>query len=278
LKSDSNEQTRIRAYLLGRMAEADLSDLEERLLVDAEFYEELSIVEEELIEEYLRSELLVADRQSFETHFMAAPERREKLRFARALNKHVNAIEASHPHEDAAAESPLELATEVAKPPPKQRRFFSFLPFQSPIVSYALAAAILLVVAGISWVAWKNWNPTGTGKVLAVELAPALTTRDVGDAEIKKFAIPPDTETVRLQLDLPKDEYLFYEAALLDSNLRTLATNKNLKAQSANGRSSVFIDEIASSLPPGDYRIRLSGRTVDGGAESVAGYSFRVVR
>lgn len=277
MQSVTNEQERVRAYLLGQMAQEDLPDFEQRLLLDAAFYEELSIVEDELIDEYLRRDLPTSDRENFESHFMSTPERREKLRFARALKKRVSAFEAVQPDEDSSSQGALEPASEVAEPPPRKRSFFSFLPFQNPIVSYALVAAMLLVVGAISWVAWKNWNPSGPGKVLAIELVPGSMTRDWGDAETRKFTIPSDTETIRLQLNLPQDEYSSYEVVLQDANLRPLLTNRNLKAQSLKGRPAVFVEVPQSSLPPGHYRIKLSGKT-DGGVESVASYSFNVLK
>lgn len=278
MNSETNEQTKIRAYLLGQMADADLPDFEQRLLLDAAFYEEVSIVEDELVDEYLRAELSPPDRQSFESQFMSAPERHEKLRFAQAFRKRVAAEQSTQSREVSVGERPGEPAAEVAEPPPKKRPFFWFLPFESPIVTYALAAVILLVIGGVSWVVWKNWTATTPGKVLAIELAPSSMTRDLGgDTEIKKFAIPVDTDTVRLQLDLPKDEYPSYEVILQDANLRPLLTSKNLKAQTANGRPAVFVEVPQESLPPGDYRVKLNGVNANGSAENIAGYSFRIL-
>lgn len=87
MQLDDNEQERVRLYLLGQVPPDELAPLEERLLTDSPFYEELLIVEDELIDEYLNDELSQAERENFETHFLAPPERRQKVGFARTLKK-----------------------------------------------------------------------------------------------------------------------------------------------------------------------------------------------
>ena len=106
-----------------------MSQLEERLLANSAFYEELLIVEDELVDEYFADELANSERESFETHFMLAPERQQKARFARNLKKYVSATRAAHSHEDIAIET-SEVANEVSESPPRTRSFFFFLPFQ----------------------------------------------------------------------------------------------------------------------------------------------------
>jgi len=271
LKSNTNEQENIRRYLLGRVPIQDLPALEERFFLDSELYEELSIVEDELIDEYLRGELAPSDRERFESHFLAAPERHEKVRFARALKKYV--VESAEQTEDSVTDIPKGVQ-KGAQPPPK-RRPFSFLPFQTPVFSYALAAAILVAIVGVSWIAWKNWrnSPPDPGKVLAVTLAPGLSR---GEGETKSIVIPADAGTVRVELLLTDHQYQGFEATLLDSDGRTLTT-KNLKPARANPRAVVF-DVPANLLTRGDYRIRLSGTSANGNVESLPGYSLRAIR
>ena len=233
------------------------------------------IAEDELIDQYLNDELTPAERQSFETHFLIAPERQRKLRFGRALHKYVNFAGTSEPLEQYSAEKVSDEKPNVAKPPPK-RGFFSFLPFSNPIVSYSLAAVAVLFIFAFSWVALNNLrtplrNPSN---VLAVALEPGLT-RDSG--EIKKFTIPPDSDAIRLLLALPDNQYQSYRAVLQDSARDILLTKTNLKAQSANGQPALLVDVIPNLIPPGDYRIMLSGMNANGNSESVSSYYFRVL-
>ena len=247
------------------------SQFEERLLTSDAVYEELVIIEDELIDEYLREELSASERESFESHFLAAPEHQEKLRFARTFTKYV------------AAEGPkYQVATDerVAEEPPTQTsrpssRWFGFLPIRNPIYGYALTAALVLVVVGVTWLGWRTLNPgpRDPGRVLSVALTPGLS-RDAGDGG-KTLTVPADTDTLRLRLLLAELRHNSYEATL-DAEGRTLTSKSNLPKEVVNGQPAVVLDVPASLVSTGDYRVKLSGVNPDGNSESVASYSFRI--
>jgi hypothetical protein len=272
LETKAIEQQNIREYLLGRLPREQQAQFEERLLTSDEVYEELVIVEDELVDQYLREELPASDRESFESHFIAAPEHQAKLRFARTFRKYV------------ATEGPkYEVAADerIAEVPPMQAirpapRWLGFLPIRSPIYGYAMTAAVVLVAVGISWIVWRNLNsgPRDPGRVLSVVLTPGLSR---GDAEGgNRLTVPADTGTVRLQLLMPENRHESYEAALVNAEGRTLTTSRNLPKELVNGQPGVVLDVAASVMPAGDYRVKLNGVNPDGNSESVASYSFRI--
>lgn len=271
---DAKEAETIRQYLLGQASVTDLSQIEERLLTDGALYEELLIIEDELVDQYVGRRLSDSERECFENHFMLTSERQGKVRFARVLNKYVNAARTdSRPQEDLSAEDSSEERSTITEP--HKKPFFWVPPFRHPIFSYSVVAAAALVVVGISWVVLKNLStssPRGPGNVFAVALEPGLT-RDSG--EIRKFSIPPNTDTIRLELALPDNQYQYYEAILQDGNGHILLTKKNLKAQSFNGHLTLLVD--VTPMSPGDYRLILNGLIANGNIESVASYSFRVL-
>ena len=80
-------QGNIKKYLLGQLAGADLAEIERRLLTDDEFYEEVQIMEDELVDEYVNSELSADERRLFEKNFLADPESRSKLRLGREIGR-----------------------------------------------------------------------------------------------------------------------------------------------------------------------------------------------
>jgi CHAT domain-containing protein/tetratricopeptide (TPR) repeat protein len=84
-----NEEEAIKQYLLGRLSEEEQTPLEERLLTDDDFFERLKLAEDELIDELLGGGLGTDERERFNSHFMAAPERQQKLRFSMVLKKYV---------------------------------------------------------------------------------------------------------------------------------------------------------------------------------------------
>jgi hypothetical protein len=80
----------MRKYLLGKATDEECTRVEERLLVDHEYFEQLLVEEDELIDDYLHGGLTGIDREHFQRVFLAAPERRERLDFARALEQYLN--------------------------------------------------------------------------------------------------------------------------------------------------------------------------------------------
>ena len=256
----------IKGYLLGQTPAEDEPELEARLLTDREFYEEVSIVEDELIDRYLRGELSGSDKEGFESHFVSSAERKRKVRFARALRKYISVAEVS-------ADEETEPVTAYV-PAPRTSVVRPF-PFGRSAMSYAIAASILIIVGLSSFVfLWYLQRQPGAGRVLAVELIPAPATR--GGSEVKQITLAPDVGSIRLQLDLPNNDYQSYEATLRDSSARSVLTTRDLKPQNVNSFSAVTLDVNADSLSPGDYRIQLSGTTPDGRSESVATYPFTI--
>ncbi len=85
----SEEQRAVRRYLLRQLDDAQQQSLELQLLSDESLSEELEISEDELIDEYLADELSRKERVRFEQHFLATPERKQKLAAGRALRRHL---------------------------------------------------------------------------------------------------------------------------------------------------------------------------------------------
>jgi len=249
-------QGNIKKYLLGQLAGADLAEIERRVLTDDEFYEEVQIMEDELVDEYVNSELSADERRLFEKNFLADRESRKKLRLGRALDRHLSA-------------QPLER---------HRKAVFPFLPFRNPIVSYFLAAAVLMIVGVVSLVVlttWRNSTPREPGKILAVELTPGLTRDDEG--EIKKFAISPGTDSVELELRIVSvDQYQSYRAVLQTSEGSEKFRIDGLRATTKDSRVVVPFKLAAGLLTRGDYYVKLSGVNPHGEYEDLPRYSFRI--
>ena len=91
MSKENNEIQKLRNYLLGNInLRSEKEEIEERLMRDDEYLEELSFQEEELIQDYVDDELSFADKKYFEKNFLISDERREKLNFARSLRSYVN--------------------------------------------------------------------------------------------------------------------------------------------------------------------------------------------
>src|SRR5205085_3570343 len=87
---DHDEQSLLRVYLLGHVADESVcARIEERLLADEAYFEALLIAEEELLDDYVRDALTPAERASVEQHFLTTPERQQQLTAAQALHRYV---------------------------------------------------------------------------------------------------------------------------------------------------------------------------------------------
>jgi hypothetical protein len=267
------EPKTVKLYLLGQLDQPSQTQIEEDLVTSATLYDEISIAEDELTDQYLANELSDAERQSFESHFLSAPERRQKVRFARTFRRYVErAAESSH--QDTKAPS-VETVQPRVDPIAKRAGLFSFLPFQNPIAAYALAAAVVIAVIGISWIGFNSLRrePGGSGKVVAISLTPGQIRED---GETKSIAIAPDTESVQLNLELPANEYQAYKAELLTSERQSLRVSEDLRPESVGGKKLINFTIPAELLRRDDYRVRLSGRSAAGGYEPLSSYTFRV--
>lgn len=254
----SQEHKAIRQYLLDLTQHEEQPSVEERLLTDSAFYEELLIAEDELIDEYLAGELSPSEQRNFEGHFPVTAERQQKLRFARALQRYV-------------AESPSRKSSGV--PTPKWWHPSIFLSFKNPVASVSLAVAILLLVVGVSRVAVMNWRPQKPrGAAVIVVLTPGLV-REGG--EIKKISISPDTDAVQLRLALTANEHQSYRVVLLTSQGANVWTGTNLRAEQVAEGKFIVLNLPANILSREDYQAKVSGQA---DFEDVASYTFRVSR
>src|SRR5215469_4647617 len=88
MENPLSDDMTIRDYLLGRLdpASETVDRVDELMLTSAEFLENLGLIEDEIIEEYLEGTLSPADKQSVESHFLRPPERQRKLQHARLLS------------------------------------------------------------------------------------------------------------------------------------------------------------------------------------------------
>lgn len=272
MQRDVEGQTLLRSYLLGELEQEPQQQLEQRLLADDEYFEALLIAEDELIDQYLGGALTPLEQQRFASIFLSTPERHGKLNFARALRKYIELNEPAR----------MPDSKVVEKAPAFWKRFFHTHPrARHPALSFSLAAALLLLVAGITWMAVKNLR-SGTqggeenpGAVLAVTLTPGATR---GDGAIEKVSIPARVETLRLHLRLPDAEYVSYNATVKAVGGQEILSVDNLKAETTTEGTVVRVQLPTAKLKTEDYQLNLSGQRANGQPEKVGRYDFRVLK
>jgi CHAT domain-containing protein len=84
---EQKDQNEIRDYLLGRLDEAGIETVENRLLSDENYSDELHILTNELIDQYVNDQTPAEDREAVEKFIFQSEAPYKKLRFALALKK-----------------------------------------------------------------------------------------------------------------------------------------------------------------------------------------------
>jgi anti-sigma factor RsiW len=136
-QNPDNQETR--GYLLGTLTSDCKAHFEETILSTPETYEELLLVEEELIDEYVSGGLTKLEREQFETHFLITAARQKNLRFGQLLKRYVTShpFPVAPPDLNAAALAPIEETAPAPKP-------FTFtVPGRRPLIA--------IRVAGMAW-------------------------------------------------------------------------------------------------------------------------------
>ncbi|HKQ08061.1 MAG TPA: CHAT domain-containing protein [Blastocatellia bacterium] len=136
-------------YLLGELDEEAMRKIEANFFIDEMAFDELQVAENELIDRYLAGTLSRHERHRFETFFLSSPGRKERLRFARILQKYI-----SHNRVDG-GRSRLE------------RLYISRSRLRKLLVSPAGLAAAIALILGIVIGLWAVFYQSPHNKVLA---------------------------------------------------------------------------------------------------------------
>src|ERR1051325_8237960 len=132
---DINNEKLIARYLLGELPEEQQVEIEDRAFSDQDYLASITAVENDLIDEYVRGELSAADRQRFETRFLASAERRKRVEFAEALRT-------------VFSEAPEKNVIQAATGWSWRESLYAFLNGLNPAARLALVAAAIVIVAG----------------------------------------------------------------------------------------------------------------------------------
>jgi len=241
----------IRDYLLGALPAERLQNVEQRILADDEFHQEIEIAEEELLDDYVRGRLPPQERRLFEEHFLASPLRRQRLKFARAFQEKLNS------------------------PAPATPR--AFLARSADLYRYALVASLILAafLGSVSYRASKTIQEERDSaavlrrdledarRQLAQQVPNSILQADLvpngarGGPQLR-FSIPKGTYAIRFVLVVPLNIRGTARVDLLnDAGQLILYQQGNLIERS--GDHNIVSAMIESKyLKPGDYFLRVT--------------------
>lgn len=270
-------------YLLGRTAEAETEELDERSIADEAFAARLIEVEHDLVDAYVRGELNGTARERFAAAYLATPRGRAKVQFAQALQARA--------------------ARDVSVPAASRN-----VTARSRIPVLALVTAAAVVIAAGAFVAIEQMRarpPEVTGQhrpgthedaplpapsepgpgpqpnlstagqsVLSFVLLPPRRGLDA----VSSITVPRSAAAIELRLTLEGNDYPRYRAALSDASTgHSLWTSADVAATNAGGAPIVSITLPSRLLRAQRYTIDLAGVPDTGPAEPLTSYPFQAV-
>ena len=263
-------ERRIVRYVLGQLTSPELEEVEDRLLVDQAFFEQVEAVEADVCDDYVAGRLSAADRAAFDARLSGDAGLQRRVAFARAL---------------------------AAAAPSRTRTAMWW---------WAAAAALVVATAGAIWFARDRTAdvPTlATGPAPGTAAPPiASPPRAAGQprvtpappnvlatitlfgpvvrdaAEMTVVSIPSGDGLVRVQVALQDgDEFPAYRAQITkQSGAPVFVADRLAPSTTASGRT-VVADLSAASLPNGTYQISVYGLRAEEASRLVT-YPFRVTR
>jgi hypothetical protein len=307
------EEKQIGQYLLGRLGETEQRQLEERLMTQHDLFQQVQVLEDELIDEYLQNTLSVQDKADFEKHFLSAPERLKKLRFAETFRSYVAAANAGTEKEPSKSSFWQTFWAGLRTPTPVLRYGFAVVLVGVLVGGLRMASTIQRLNTQVAQIRTEKGSlqereqqlqqqleeqrrrsqeleqqlaltqaqaqkppETSLSRLVAtLVLTPGLV-RDSGTSN--RLTISPDTPLVALRLELADHAYETYRVVLQDDGGSELLIRNKLKPERLGPNQFIIVTLAAKDLPTDDYLLKLSGASKAGEFEPLNSYPLGVRR
>ena len=303
-------------YLLGDLSEQERIEIEDRYLSNGEFFDELVVAEDELIDDFVRGKLSGKDRELFEQNFLTSTARRERVKSSRAL---------------------MEFADMHAATPGVSwwRRVRSAFKLESPAMSLVLATGFMMLIVGVPLVVIQmsklrsdlkglqseqlaqNQREKELDKLVAQqkqqndelnqainreraergeleqevarlrELQAPPPTFALGFGEIErskggppeamKLTVPRGAEVIKLRLDLLKDQYENYLVVVENAQQHDIWRG-SLQATKAERGKAVVVRLPSRLFVTGQYKLTLSGTNDKREYEVISDFNLDITR
>ena len=262
------EQKRIRHYLLGQVNDEERLLIEERIFIDSGFFEQVRMMEEELMEDYVFKILPPEDEASFAQRLLLTPEQIQRWEITRGLKKY----------------------SDNAREQNARSSGFSVLRFINPAWAVPLAACmIILLIAGV----WLMRMNSLEGRVnalnasshtqdmqsdLALEL-PTLRLRSGPQTNTteQRISLPKQVEVVQIRLPIDVGTYTAYQMTLIREPDSTLFTLNDRVPIDSEDRKLLAVRVPADALVPGGYRLVVKGTTDNRHFDDLGIYLFTIL-
>lgn len=283
------EQQTIKQYLLGQLSTAESEVLEKKVLTDPEYMDAVSLIENELIEDFVANELPDRDKEHFLKHFLSTPHQRQKLELVEAVHTYFagGVPSSSAPVTEKAASAPWQRWTAVFSR--KWQYSFGFRVALGILGTVLVGVIIFLVWSYVSNRSGIKYSVALQEKLIRFNdarhrdelLKNASTSRVLltsdfvrSEAGMPKVSVPGGTEVVRFEIPAPQSQS--YMATLRAIDGEQIFTLPSVNTEVVNGNRELIVNVPAEFLSEADYELNFNG--LDGKSSDVRSYFFRVTR
>ena len=252
---------RIIAYLLEELPEEELKQFEDECFAHESWPPEINLVEEDLIDTYLRGELTPERRRRFEQNYLTTEARQERVLVAAALLRHVDELQtAAQP----AAAARTGQQTWVG-------RARSFWGARSWALSASAAFAVVAVIAVALWLTIPRKLPPQT--YATIRLSLSSSTRAEGTQAVS-VNLPLGADALKISLALPGQLPPAARYRVELENLDDAAGGTKTLEVAGQDAQSVSVLVPAAQLTRGQYALKLFAVETNGTERRIEGAYF----
>jgi anti-sigma-K factor RskA len=252
MASSEHDHDVTRRYLLGQLTDDEQQNIEERLLSEDDFFQEVELTKDELAQEYASGELTGKERQWLQENFLASPEGKQKHEFAKTFDEYVR----NHRAQPAKRVSLIERLRTLWKTQPQ-------------LFTAAATSAVLVIAVGLYAII-----PTSTPRSMAqltVKNSQGTRSTDPGSGQ-PSIKLKKDVLQLRLMLPQAATPGSAYRVELSgDDNVpKTFETR-------AQETQSIIVEIPAAQVPRGQYVAIVFSIDANGNPQRIPGfYPFKV--
>lgn len=314
---DNNEQSEIiRKYLLSLLDEPTAEEIGEKIVTDAEFFELVSQIEDELLGDFVAGRLNANEAARVELLYNSSVTDQQKLNFIRYVSE---LSKKNSPSGESASiidlgeideprDSSAEASVETKDSSPRQlvngassttedfgKSYFSNLSDRRSSLAY-ISLLGLIVAVGLAYFIWnkttdsrasietnlaklnKDFSSGQINTPLLERKLEANPVRDISTSLPKVEILKNSNQVIYFQLELLINRGVKYQADFSDSQGKELFSISGLEPKTEG--TQIFIPVFVRSefFESGDYRIKLRGLTEDGSFIESGSFSFRLVK
>ena len=249
---------RTTAYLLNELPQHEAEQFEEECFSQPEWpQEELSAVEDDLIQAYIKNELSPERRRRFVENYLVTDARKERLLRARAFHRF---------------RCPDGQPT---RKPTWTQKVLDFLKAMVFAPQYAVPrfAGIVLAIGLVATLSWFTFRTSPPKTFASLNLAISTDNRSAGGST-QNVKLPLAEDALRISLALPDSQPQGATYRVQWENVKGPIADLDIEKQDGNAISVII---PAGKLTPGLYALRLFRKSSDGTENRVPGsYIFNV--